>query len=300
VSALSGIVRGKQSVPFKVVIYSAEGLGKSTLAAGSPSPVFIDVEGGTSHLDVARFPAPTGLSDVLACLDTLATDKHEFKTVVVDTLDALEPMVWAHVIASDNPKYAAKTIEEVGGGYGKGFLAALDVWRIFYAKLERLRSAGMNVVLLAHSVVKPFKSPDPTIDSFDRYELKLNGKAAALAKEYPDALLFGQFEIANVEKEGRTKGIATGKRILHTTHSAAWDAKNRFGLPPTIPLSWEALDRAASSSIATTTETVTQEITELLKSKSAKTVKSSLGGMERAGSDLAKLTTLRDWIKGQN
>ena len=297
---LSSVTRGKQERPFKVALYSGEGLGKTTFASAAPGAVILDIEAGSSFVDCARSGKIDTLKDATDFLAALESEPHEFKTVAIDTLDALEPLIWKHVIANDNPKYQSKTIEDVGGGYGKGYVAALDIWRTILASLDRLHAKGMNVILLAHATVKPFKSPDISVDSFDRYEMKLNKSAAALIKEYPDALLFAQHEVATAEKDGRTKGVSTGRRIIQTTHSAAWDAKNRYGLPATIPLSWAEFESAARASSAQTVEAVLAEIKSVLEKKSVKTVEKSNEAIARAGDDLGKLTKLLAWIKDQN
>lgn len=52
------LISGKVSKPQRVVIYGPEGIGKSTLAAAFPEPVFLDTEGGTIHLNITRFAQP--------------------------------------------------------------------------------------------------------------------------------------------------------------------------------------------------------------------------------------------------
>jgi hypothetical protein len=303
-SALSQVVKGKQQGPKKLVVFGAMGVGKSVFGSSAPSPIFMDVEASTSELDVSRFPRPATYEDMLSGIRELATEKHDYKTFVLDTIDAAETLVWDYVIsnARKDPKYASITnLEEVGGGYGKGAVAALMAWRVVFQALDILcEKKGMNVIVLGHAAVKKFNSPEVAIEPFDRYVLKLLPSTAAFVSEWPQAMLFANYEVMSTDKNNKTFGVSSGKRVLHTTHSAAWDAKNRFGLPPTIPLSWASFEAASSSSITTSVESITKEITELLKTKGVKTVEKSHAGMERAGSDLAKLTTLLNWIKGQS
>jgi hypothetical protein len=231
--SLASVVRGKQEAPDRVLLYGVEGIGKSTWAAGAPAPVFIPAEDGTSNLDVARFPEPDGWVDVLDALRILAEDKHDFQTVVLDTLDAVEPMLWRHICERDKKS----SIEDYG--YGKGYMAALDEWRVFLAALEKLRrTRGLGVVLIAHSWIRPFKNPEG--DDFDRYELKLNAKAGGLLKEWCDSVLFAHYETyaSKNERTGAVKGVSTGARVVHTQRTAAWDAKNRFSLPESLPLDY--------------------------------------------------------------
>jgi len=237
------VVRGRQEVPDRVLIFGVEGIGKSSWAAAAPSPVFVAAEDGTSQLDVARLPKPETWQAVLDQIEQLRVSEHDFKTVVFDTLDALEPLLWAHISKRDNKA----NIEDYG--YGKGYVAALDEWRVFLSALERLRrERQMGTVLIAHSLIKLFKNPEG--EDFDRFELKLNPKAGGLLKEWCDAVLFAHWETYADKKkkdDPRAKGLSTGARIVSTERTAAWDAKNRYGLPQTLPLSYEDYARAKAS-----------------------------------------------------
>lgn len=231
---LNQVVRGRQEMPDRVLLYGIEGCGKSTWAASAPAPIFIPAEDGTASLDVARFPEPQSWGDVLEAVRTLTTEPHEFQTLVLDTLDALEPLCWQHICARDKQT----SIESYG--YGRGYTAALDEWRVLLSALEKLRrERRMNIVLIAHSWIKPFKNPEG--DDFDRYELKLHAKAGGLLKEWSDSVLFAHYETYSVrdEKKGTSKGMSTGIRVVHTQRTAAWDAKNRYALPETLPLNYD-------------------------------------------------------------
>lgn len=240
--SLGQVVKGRQEVPDRVLIYGVEGVGKSSWAGGAPSPVFVDVEGGTAQLEVERFPTPTRWTwrDILDAVEALRVERHNYKTVVFDTLDAIEPLLWKHICERDGKS----SVEDYG--YGKGYSAALDEWRIFLSELERLRrERSIGVVLVAHSVVRTFKNPAG--EDYDRYELKLNPKAGGLAKEWCDSVLFAHHEThASKEKKSdhRAKGFSTGARIVSTQREAAFDAKNRYGLPQTLPLAYEEYSAA--------------------------------------------------------
>jgi hypothetical protein len=297
--ALESIQTGKRETPYKILLYSQEGLGKTSFASKAPDPIFIDVESGTDELDVARFPKPESFADVMEALRILATTSHPYKTVVLDTADALEPLIFADVIAS-NGKPDVKSIEDVGGGYGRGYVAALERWRVLLAALDALHVKGMNVIVLAHTGVKNFKSPEVALDAYDRYELKISGKgASALLKEWPKAVLFGKYDVATTEKDGRTKGVSTGRRVIKTTHSAAWDAKNRYGLPEEIPLDWSAFDAAAKAGSVGVTKALLEEVQILLETVPEKTKAEGAASLERVKDNPAKLTQLRDWLKSK-
>ncbi len=240
VMKLSSITSGKRREPYRLLLAGVEGIGKTTFAASAPKPILLEPEQGSGHLDVPRFPPPANLADVFAAVEELISGQHDYQTLVVDTVDWLEPLVWQFVCARDGKL----DIEDYG--YGKGYQVALDEWRKVLAALERLQNLkGMNVILLAHTTLRTFKNPEG--EDFDRYELKLNAKAAGIVKEWVKAVLFTNYETFAVKAKGalKAKGVASGARLLYTTRSAAYDAKNRYSLPAALPLSWAEFDRAA-------------------------------------------------------
>jgi hypothetical protein len=239
---LDAIRTGRLIKPVRVLVVGVEGVGKSTFAANAPSPVFLAPEDGTASLDVARLPEPQHWTDIFDAVELLSREAHSFKTLVVDTVDWAEPLCWKSV-CEDGKK---SSIEDFG--YGKGYTAALERWRMLLSRLDALRERkGMHIILLAHAQVRTFKNPDIEIGDYDRYELKLHQKTSGVLKEWSDAVLFANYETLvkrdkdnDLDHKSRGRGIFDGKRVLHTTRHAAWDAKNRYELPHTIPLSWEA------------------------------------------------------------
>jgi len=263
---IAGISRGRLAKPRRVLAYGPEGVGKSTFGAGAPDAIFIAPEDGTAQIDVARFPEPSNWTDVLAAIALLTTGDHAFKTLVIDTLDWLEPLINAHVCLSNG----WKDIE--APGYGKGPAAALDVWRAFLRDLDILRAKrGVEIVLLAHSQTRTFRNP--VSDDYDRYELKMPPKAAGLVKEWVDAVLFANYETFAAKKDGRVRGVSTGARFLWTTHCAAFDAKNRFGLPEQIPLAWDDFDALSKAHAPEEIEKLRADIKDLLAAADSETRK---------------------------
>lgn len=242
--ALDAVQVGKIVQPDRLVVYGQEGVGKSSLAAGADGAIFLPTEDGTAHLDVARFPAPESFADVLDAVRVLTNDEHAYRTFVLDTVDGLEPIIFRDICSASGKK----SIEDVGGGFGKGYTAALDSWRLLLAELDRLRRArSMRIVLLAHSHIKTFKNPEG--DSFDRYIGKLNEKAWGLLKEWADHVFFARFQTYAVEgeKDKRVRGVSDGARVICTTRTAAYDAKNRADLPAELPLSWPDIEVALAA-----------------------------------------------------
>jgi len=226
----------RREAPVRVLVYADGGVGKSTFGAAAPRAIFVAPEDGLVNIDAAAVaPAPESWSTALASLDHIAS--LDYQSVVIDSLDWLEPLCWAHVCL----KGGKKDIEAFG--YGKGYVAALDEWRVFLAKLSQLRAKGMNIVLIAHAVAKLFKNPEG--DDFDRWQIKLHDKAAGLIKEWCDVVAFAQYETNTYENSaGRTKGVSTGKRILRVQRTAAFDAKTRYTMPASIPLDWACFAQA--------------------------------------------------------
>lgn len=236
----------RNSLPPRVVIHGAQKVGKSTFAAGSFNPIFLPLEDGLSGIETNSFPLLATYSEVEAALLSLYSEQHDFGTVVVDSTDWLEPLIWKHVC--DKNQWAS--IETPG--YGRGYVEANAVWREFLDKLNTLRmEKGMAIILIAHSAVKNFKAPDS--EAFDRYELKMQKGALGLIVEWADAILFAQEETA-IKKEvngqqTRARGISTGRRIMNTNAKPSFIAGNRYSLPDVLPLEWNALVNAMAPQV---------------------------------------------------
>jgi len=272
-----------------VVLYGPEGIGKSTFGAGAPNPIFLGTEDGTAQLDVASFPSPSKFADVLEAVASLANEEHEFKTLVLDTLDWLEPLIHAHVCKTNGKN----SIEAFG--YGKGYVLALDEWRKLLAAVGELRAKGMNVVMLAHSRVKGYHNPAG--DDYDRYTMKLHEKAEQLVKEWADAVLFATYKVVTHEDErGKVKAFGDGSRVAYTEHRPAWDAKNRYGLPFEIPLEWSEFEAAAREKSPKSVEALKERFTNLVATASTDLASKAQKNLEKVGNDARKLTQLINWL----
>jgi len=233
---LEQVQRGKVAAPRRTLMYGVHGVGKSTFGSMAERPVFIQTEDGLGNIECERFPVAGKYADVIAALGELYTEAHEYRTVVIDSLDWLERLIWADVCQ----KRGVESIEDIG--YGKGYVFALTNWREVLAGLDALRNErGMHVILIAHAQIEKFANPET--DTYDRYSPRLQKLASALVQEWCDEVLFTTYRIhTKTTNEGfdrkRVQGIGTGERIIRTTERPAHVAKNRLNLPDEIPLDY--------------------------------------------------------------
>lgn len=243
-SLLARIHRGKQPLPPRLILYGTEGIGKSTFASQAPSPVFVQTEDGLSEIACDKFPLAMTLDDVVSSLTALHAEQHDYQSVVIDSLDWLERLIFDELCR----QYDVTSIEKVDGGYAKGYTHALTHWRKVLSLLNRLRvERGMVVLCIAHAKVEKFE--DPESSAYDRYSPRLNKHACGLVCEWADAVMFATRKI-RVQSEdagfNRKRGVAFalgkdgGERVIRTIGGPSCVAKNRFSLPEELPLSWPA------------------------------------------------------------
>jgi len=221
------IKTGKLTPPVRALIYSNAGFGKTSLASALPKALFIDIEGSSERYNVSRVEAKTE-AEVRAVLQELIKDRQGFQTVVIDTADWLSSAIGLFMCERDK----VGTVADCSGGYGKGFTEQASRFGEILTLCDTLIFKGMHVVLLAHSKIQKVSPPDKT-QSFDRYEIALEKGIASQVSEWAEMILFGKFETnIVVTKDKKLKAdLSEQARTLYTTNSAAWEAKNRFGLP---------------------------------------------------------------------
>ena len=236
------VTKGRIDRPFAVVLYGVEGVGKTTFAVKAPGCALIDLEHGSHRNDDVpnRVEGVESFADLLECIDYCAGELGA-KTIAIDSLDVVETFIWQATCR----EHGKRTIEEFG--YGKGYVLALGKWEQLTTKL---RAVGRNVILIGHAIIKGTKTPDPDLTGWDHYQLNLHDKAALDLKAWCDALLFADYEYRGGKVADKAIVRSTGERIMRTTHDARWDAKNRYNLPATLPLSWEAFAEHALDNVA--------------------------------------------------
>jgi len=284
---LSGLKKSRVEKPMRVLLMGIDGIGKSTFASQAPDPIFIGAEDGTSELEVYRYPdEPREWNDIFTAIHVLTTEEHSFKTFVLDTVDWAEPLCWAQVCSENSWKSMDAS------PFNRAYGVAQDQWRRLLAALDRLRATkGMHVILLGHSTVKAFRNPEG--EDYDRYQLKLHDKSAGILREWADAVLFAAYETFTVEKGSRNIGISNGARVLHTERRPAFDAKNRYNLPPKLALDWGEFEAAVKARATASPEELRRRIEKMLEevgdatfSTTARTV------MGKAGDDAIELSKI--------
>ena len=221
--------------PPRIVLFGSSGVGKTSFAASMNKPIFICTEDGLGKIEVPHFPLAKSFEDVMENLQSLINNENDYKTLVIDSLDWLEPLIWDKACQDNN----WKSIEQPG--YGKGYVETLKYWRIYINSLNELREKGFTIMQIAHNQIKRFESPE--IEAFDRHELKLHRKAADLILEHSDCCFFANFKLGTVQVKGKggnmtTKAVA-GDRVVYTVEKPAYLAKNRYALPESLPFEWE-------------------------------------------------------------
>lgn len=235
------IERGKQKRAQKVVLYGPEGIGKSTFAARFPDPLFIDTEGSTKELDVARLPRPTSWP-MLGQELNFVKENRPCRTLVIDTIDWAEQLCVEFVCG----KHGKSGVEDFG--YGTGYVYAKEELGKLLNRLEELIERDIHVVLTAHAQIRKFEQPDE-MGAYDRYELKLGKKTGSqtspLVKEWADMVLFANYKTQSVavDDKGKKRKAQGGRRVMFTSHHPCWDAKNRHGLAEELPFEYEAIAR---------------------------------------------------------
>jgi hypothetical protein len=248
--SLAQVKTTRRDVPPRITLHGPRKIGKTTFGNCAPAPIFIPTEDGQDHVDAHAFPLCTSWSDVMSAIASLYDEKHDFKTVVLDSADWAERLLFQHVVAAaENPKI--KNIEDFG--YGKGYVFAAGHFVELLDGLNALRlERGMTTIVICHSEIKRFD--DPLSNSYDRYQMKLHKQTGKLLEEWSDVIGFAQLEAFtrtetknDFKKTERTLATTSGRHVLHLAPSPAFDAGNRYGMPEKIDLSWSAFADALTA-----------------------------------------------------
>ena len=237
-SLLSTITTKKRFRPIFFCLYGPPGVGKSTFGASVDKPIFIPTERGLDHITTDKFPTPRTFIEFYNQLTVLDKEEHGYKSIIIDTADALELLIWERVCAEGK----VKSIEEYGGGYGKGYTRAREIWTGVLRQLTDM-SERFNIILIAHSHIRSIS--DPAIGTpYDSHEIKVHAKSAEIIKQMVDMILFVQLEMTiqkDTPKAKKGRGIVGEDRIMRTAPGTGYEAKNRYQLDNPMEFSWAAL-----------------------------------------------------------
>lgn len=288
-SLLSKVTRGREDLPLTVLLYGPAGIGKSTFAAGAEAPVFIGKAKDLERIDADKLPEPADLNGVYASIEALHTEKHDYRTLAIDPLTYwLEPMLWRHICKRDNKD----SIESYG--YGKGYVAAVDEWRVLLARLEALRAKrDMAIVLIAHSGTTKISPPDS--ESYHRFSIDVDRRAAALLERWCGEVLFANRKRDMVlGDDERYRVTSDGAALAYAKWNATFNAKSRLGLPSTLPLAhlWQALKPVPI-------EQLRNEVNDIINGLDAKTADKARDMATRAADDVHRWLSLRGWCQAK-
>jgi DNA polymerase III delta prime subunit len=231
----SKVIDGLARNGLKFLAYGPPGVGKTSLAKAMPKTILIDYDRGANQAGVKRLKGPPTWADALALVRSIAADPRGYKTIAIDTLDPLEDLATAHVCRAAGKKSLADI-----GGFGAGYDALKNEWRLLLSALDVASESGMNVLLLCHSIVR--QTSDPQLGPYEVFTTNLQKKTWALTSRWCDIVGFCAYEASRVKDEKRA--IYTGRRELLTTSGSGYIAKERFALPRSMELRWDVLEAA--------------------------------------------------------
>jgi hypothetical protein len=288
-------VKPKGLAPIRALIYGIEGVGKSSFCADAPNPIFINAENGLEEIDGAKsMPDVETWQDLRDAVKELITGTHKFQTLALDSLDWIEKLAHVEIISKDKNK--PKTINQANGGYGNGREASLNLHRELIADLNTLRTKrGMHILATAHYKVKKEKDPEAIAD-YDVFSIKLDDGVSALWREWFAAVLFARFEtLVKVEDDGiKARAIGTGKHIMFTQKRPAWYAKNRYGLPYKLPVSWDAFYAARCDGRVDDPKAILAEIEAYVETLGGDFPARIEAAVKRAAGDVEQLLKIRN------
>jgi len=206
------------------------GIGKTSLACTFPDAIVIRGEDGLQSIEgnmPDAFPLLSSPDDLWEQLTALIKEDHNYKTLVIDSITAIERLFIQHIV--DNDPKNPRSISQALGGYGAG-LSAVG------AMHHRVRKAcgilneqkNMNVIFVAHADTETIELPDS--DPYTRYNLRLGKKSQAPYVDDSDLVAFIKLEMHTFGDGERKKAISDGTRVAVCYTTAANVSKNRYGI----------------------------------------------------------------------
>lgn len=235
-NTLSTISFGLEKLPPRIILYGVHGIGKSSFVARHQEkykPIFIQTENGLRTIKVPKFPLCVNYNMFCDQLLTLLNEEHQYKTLVIDSIDWLEKLIQTFVCEEGGKESIADF------GFGRGYeLVRNKINKICDILNEINEKKKMVIVLIAHADIKTFQNPMG--EPYDRYQIKLQEKTARVFEEWCDCEFFVNYE-THVKKDSKdnNKGIGKGERVLYTSETPAFKAKNRYDLAAKIKFDFD-------------------------------------------------------------
>ncbi len=235
--SLKGILKKAKQRPPVILVHGGPAVGKTTLGSQFPKPIIVTTEYGMGKIKCDHFPVAKTFDEFMDNMKQVRDGEHEYKTLVVDSVDWLQTLIHEKYCVVEN----IKSVESKG--FGKGYVECLEYWRQYLDILDACRDRGMIIFQIAHSEIK--KVEDPRVDSWDRYVIKLHRRASDLLQEHCDIIFFAAFKLGQVKRQGKGGGLTNktikGDRCLYAIDNPAYLAKNRYNLPEELPFDWEVI-----------------------------------------------------------
>ena len=292
-SLLEDVTEGKNLGAQIHTISGINGVGKTTWAAGFPGALVIDLEDGSKHLNVKRVAAAKvpNVAAVRALLKELASTAHKYQTIVIDSVESLEGLIWDSVCAEGK----VDSIEKYDGGYGKGYTRAREIMREIMKDLQVLQRMDITSVLVAHTQTKTITDPGSN-QTYDRVIMRCNDKMAAIIRDLSDNVFYATYKVFTTEQKGKTKAFGDGQRVMFCQWRPGFDAKNRLELPLEIPLSYDAFIEACGQT-SDDGSAVIDDILEMVSKVDDKLKETVLGQVEKFKGNVTKLKEVKNRLQ---
>lgn len=301
------IVTTRVKKPIAMVLHSEHGVGKTTFGTKAPAPVYITGEEIEEIQDVGKFPKCESWEDFLKYLMWVKNGKHKYKTLVIDTLDSIESLLWKHIIQNDK----AEDMAVARGGFGKAYIYATQLFTEMRDKyLVPIRDKRkMHIILLCHTAKIKFEDP-MTQSSYDVFEMKIHKNAKGIGaykvfSEWVTVIAFANIERFTVKDKKSDKEYAVGEgvRQMFCSPQPSHDAKNRYNLEPVLPMEWSAIEagydkffKVNKNGEALALQNEIYALVEKIEDEKAR--ESTLKNVKSVGDDIERLKKAKEYIQG--